>query len=388
MICLLRSRVEKPRASPPRAVVLLAWAALFGAACSIEDDTLELGVRVQGDPTIMAQLSSVLVQTLDEDGAELLAYRTFSVHGDLAGSPPLSHSLKRPRDSRARIRVLALGRGLVDGVERTLIETQKILSVSGDASRQVDLYFSTDCFQRFCRAELRGSSLTCAQGKCVRIPDGDAMPPPVTADASTPDSGSHLDSGVGKDASSDAAPAVIVSMDSSTAANVSGPGDDGGCTPGSAGCACPNGAAPPCDVAPVDAGPGCDVGKHVGTFTGAVGPNMMSPNTSVTGTFSFEVPAGAQGSVAIAGSFDGKTPTGNTLVARVEGRWNCSLRTIEQGRLVAGVFTYVDRFLNDTLMFTGTVTGSYAPLASSVEGQWTVDSGNNAGGRGTWSARR
>lgn len=384
----LFARAAKGALRRSHVATLLVAASVFGFACSTDGDTSEVAVRIQGDPAIMAQLSSVLVQTFDEEGAELLAYHTFSLGNGLESSPPLSHTLSRPRDSRARVRVLALGRGIVDGLEQTVIETQKMLSVSGNASRQVDLYFSTDCLQTFCRGELRGSLRTCVQGSCVSIPDGDdTPPPPTTRDASAPGT-PRLDGGAANDAASDAAPAVIVSMDSSTTQPGTEPRNDAGCTPGSAGCVCADGTPAPCVTTPPDAGPGCDVGKHVGMFTGAVGPNMSAPNTAVMGTFSFEVPAGADGSAAISGSFDGKTPTGNTIVARVEGRWNCGLRTIEQGRLVGGVFTYVDRFINDTLTFTGTVAGSYAPGSPSVEGQWTVDSGNNAGGKGTWSARR
>jgi len=373
-----------------RVATLLVAASLLGSACSAAGDTSEVAVRIQGDPAIMARLSSVLVQTFDEEGAELLAYHTFSLGNGLETSPPLSHTLSRPRDNRARVRVLALGRIIIDGLEQTVIETQKMLSVPGDAARQVDLYFSTDCFQTFCRGELRGSLRTCVHGRCVGIPDGDdtTTTPSTTHDASSPGT-PPLDGGAAKDAASDAAPSVVVSIDSSTAQPGTEPHNDAGCTPGSAGCTCANGTPPPCVATPPDAGPSCDVGKHVGMFTGAVGPNMSSPNTAVTGAFSFEVPApGADGSAAISGSFDGKTPTGNTIVARIEGRWNCGLRAIEQGRLVGGVFTYVDRFLNDTLTFTGTVAGSYAPSSTSVDGQWTVDSGNNAGGKGTWSAHR
>jgi hypothetical protein len=361
------------------------------SACSAAGDTSEVAVRIQGDPAIMAKLSSVLVQTFDEEGAQLLAYHTFLLGQGRESGPPLSHTLSRHRDGRDRVRVVALGRSMVDGVEETLIETQRMLSVSGDASRQVELYFSADCFQKFCRSDLRGSSLTCLRGSCVSIPEGgDDTAPTKLADASTTGSvTAPVDGGVNRDAGSDAAPDVVVAMDSGTTQQVPDPADDAGCTPGNAGCACLDGTPPPCVTLPPDAGPSCDVGKHVGMFTGAVGTNMSSPNTAVSGAYSYDVPApSADGTAAITGSFDGKTPTGNTIVARFEGRWSCSQRTIEQGRLVSGVFTYIDRFINNTLAFTGTITGSYASGSTSVEGQWTVDSGNNAGGKGTWSAHR
>jgi hypothetical protein len=372
--------------------MLLLSTLLLGSACVPTSESQELVVLVRGDATIMAKLSSVLVQTLDEDGGELLAYHTFSLVPGAGNGPPLSHAFARPRESGARVRVLALGRGRVNGVERPLVEMQKLLTLQGDAPRQVELYFSDDCLEQFCRTELRGSSLTCVRGSCAAIPDGeDAVVPPRTSDASEPITAAPLDASTAQDAASDAARSVIVSMDSSTIPQTSVIEADAGCTPGAAGCTCVDGTEPPCEVMPPDAGPTCDVGKHVGMFTGAVGPNMSAPNTSVTGTVSFEVPPpGAQitnGSVAITGTLEGKTPTGNTLIARIDGRWNCGKRALEQGRLVDGLFSYNERFLED-ITFVGTIAGAYAPSSTTVEGQWTVDSGNNAGGFGTWSARR
>jgi hypothetical protein len=124
-------------------------------------------------------------------------------------------------------------------------------------------------------------------------------------------------------------------------------------------------------------------------YSGMVGPHPRAPPTPISGTFSFEVPApGASNVVAIVqGSLSGATANGSTMVARVEARWNCALRSLEMGRIVDGVYTYAERILNNKLAFTGTAAGSYAVGAQSATGDWKIVTESNTGGFGTWSAR-
>ena len=372
---------------------LLLVASLYASACSsATNDPTELSVVVNGDSAIMSQLSRVDVQTFNRDGSELLEYHSFAL-ADAAGAPlapglPLTHSFRPPRDKGDTVRVLAVGIGLVDGAPRTLVEAQKTASFLSGRTRELELYFAAACFQKFCRGELRGSTLTCAEGRCVSIPSADETTENLR-DASEPVMRPALDADGPGDARVEDEAAVSTDTDSGSAPPDSGNelGCDGGAKPS---CLCANGAPPPCEAAPIDAGPACDVGKHMGMFTGDVGQNSSAPNTPISGTLSFEVPAPGASSVVtiVQGSIKGATANGSTMVARVEGRWNCALRALEAGRVVDGVYTYAERVLNDTVAFSGTLTGSYAAGAQSVTGDWKTSAENGTGGFGTWSARR
>jgi hypothetical protein len=277
---------------------------------------------------------------------------------------------------------------VVDGVQRTLVEAQKTITLVRGQALGLDLFFANACRMVSCWTELRGSTQTCQQGICVAIPDAaDGMSSsPVGAiserDGSVPLDGAARDGG----AAGEGGPTTPIGMDSAVSSE---PLSDAatGVALDAAG-SCPSGGAPPCQALP-DAAPACDVGKYAGTFSGMVGPNGSAPDTAVAGDFAFEVPAsGTQSLIPIVnGKQSGKTGTGNTLVARLEGTWNCATRALD-ARIVDGVFTYVDRVLFSTLDFTGTSTGSFTSNAEPVTGTWKVITNDGAGGNGAFSVHR
>jgi hypothetical protein len=347
----------------------------------------------------MSQLSRVVVQTMNPDGSELLEHHTFLLAdaADAADAPlarglPLTHAFRAPRDKDSTVRVLARGLGVVDGSERELVEAQKTTRFVNGKASELELYFAQACFQKFCRTELRGSSETCAGGRCIGIPSADE-PTAASRDPSDPATAPlPLDAGVAQDASVHDAGAAVVGdeIDAGVVPATGTKGDCDGAVNVNANCLCTNGALPPCDPAPLlDAGQACDVGNHQGTLTGKVGQSVSTPNTPISGTFSFEVPApGASNVVAIVqGALSGTTANGSTMVARVEGRWNCTLRSLEMGAIVDGVYTYAERILNNKVAFSGTASGSYAAGAQSASGEWKIVTESNTGGFGTWSTR-
>ena len=358
------------------------------AGCSPASAPSELSVTVRGEDEIMGQLSSVVIKAFNADGSELLEHHTFElVPGSGQGNLPLTYDVRSVPDKNAKLRVLALGIGMVDGVERTLVEAQKTVTLASGQALGLELFFANACRMVSCWTELRGSTQTCQQGVCVAIPDAaDGLTSSPVGATPERDGGALLDGAARDGAAGEGGTTTPVGMDSAVSSEP--PSDAGLGDALDATGPCPSGGALPCKASP-DAASACDVGKYVGTFTGMVGPNGASPDTAVACDFAFEVPAADTQSLIpiVDGQQSGKTNSGNTLVARLEGTWNCATRALE-ARVVDGVFTYVDRVLFSTLDFTGTASGSFTSDAEPVTGTWKVVTNDGAGGKGAFSVHR
>jgi hypothetical protein len=174
--------------------------------------------------------------------------------------------------------------------------------------------------------------------------------------------------------------------DTSTTAAGGFLGEGGAVTAGSGGATKPvsterpDGATDPVDAGSPDTGPvpECPLRAFSGTISGS-GYKSEIGSVSVTAAVMFTVTANG----AIAGTYTAKTPT--TETATLSGQMDCGTNAV--------TITVQDGSYNGLLpftpggTFTGTMTGSYAPTATSFSGTWKITENNPSyGGEGAWTA--
>lgn len=139
----------------------------------------------------------------------------------------------------------------------------------------------------------------------------------------------------------------------------------------------------------LDSGGGaCDVGRFEGSFGGSVGQRRQQPDTAVSGTIMFEIPATTMARTPITGGLiRGQAQDRSTLEARIEGVWDCQSRTLEQAQIVDGVYAYRGRTDLPRLPFSGRMTATGLVGSEPLRGEWSVVGGAESGGFGQFTGR-